>query len=114
MRKNEKELSSEIEHLKLVQTLGTAPTKARAEPLIVVDSDQALPQQLLESSPEALRKLARKESADLGTAVRTTPPLLRPHPRSSLRLRTNLAPTPQTSPALLCPQLLQPHPQPQL
>lgn len=46
-----------------------ATSKAITEPVIVADSDQ--PQKVIESSPEALRKLARKESADLGTAVKT-------------------------------------------
>ena len=46
-------------------------SKATTEPLIVVDGDQ--PQKVIESSPETLRKLARKESADLATAVKTIP-----------------------------------------
>ena len=116
MEKNEKEISSEVEHLKQVQTLDAdadAASKASAEPLIVVDSDQALPRKLLESSPEALRKLARRELAGLGTAVKTAPhptsrPRPPPRPRPLSRLRTL-----QRSLALLCPQLLQPQPQPQ-
>ena len=48
-----------------------ANSKAITEPLIVVDGDQ--PQKVIESSPETLRKLARKESADLATAVKTIP-----------------------------------------
>ena len=86
MEKNEKEISSEVEHLKQVQTLDAsadAASKASAKPLIVVDSDQALPRKLLESSPEALRKLARRDLAGLGTAVKTVPRT--PHPAPALR-----------------------------